>query len=404
MRLTVGSYMLLDMQRKENSDSIQLSWVISCMLFLTFIVNLTYVLENWIAVPHETISITSWGIMGLLLAFNFLAIMRNLTRKLLVLTFSVSLIFLVNYMFVGNDQHFIQTVSRFIFTVYPLLLVYSALHNYEQLYVQLVKISKIILVIAFVALRFSMNNLQSEYSMGYSYSLQLPVIIMLCNYYRTKEINYLILAIAGIIVILLLGARGPLLGIIAMAGLLYMKAFDIRKNVLKAFLLVLFLVIFFMSTNLLLQSLNDFSQSIGIQSRSLTLILNDNILHASSRDFIYHSLIQEILAHPFRMHGIAGEYAIIGGDYYAHNFILELLCDFGVIFGSIIFSFILVEIFRTLRDYVEMDSYDTLFRTILLCAAVPSALISGTIWGSASLWVWLFILKKPLKKNKLYFT
>lgn len=381
-----------NLQHEKSKDSEQLAWVISCMVFLLFIVNLSSVLGDLISIPHERVSMLSWGILGGLLIFNIFAILRNLTQKLLLLTYALSMIFLVNYMFVGDNPYFLQTVLRFIFTVYPLLVVYSALHNYEYLYNQLVKISKIILVIAVFALRFSYANTLG-YRMGYSYSLQLPVILMLCNYYRSKEMHNLILALAGAVVILLLGARGPLLGILAISILLYVKAFDIKRNMIKSVLLLLLLAFVLLFGDLILQILYDFGQSLGIQSRSLILFLNADAIHLSSREFIYQPIIQSIIDYPFFMHGIAGEYAITGGAY-AHNFVLELLYDFGIFFGGLILIYIFFEVYKTLQDFMMGDSDTTFMRTVLLCASLPGALVSGTIWESSALWVWLFMLKK----------
>lgn len=254
----------------------------------------------------------------------------------------------------------------------------------------MIVVSKIIIPVATILFLVSIN-MSFTYRMGLSYSLQLPTIMMFYNYYRTKEISSIVFALAGILTIVMLGSRGPLLGIFFFVGILLLKSFDIRKNALKTICCVFSVLLFLVAKNYIFESLLHFTQSFGFHSRTLFLLVNDT-LHDSGRSNIYGAIIEEILNNPLTIHGIASEYAVTGGTY-AHNFILELIFDFGVVFGGIAVLYIFFQSFKTIRCFIIRGNINDSINLIMFACSFFYALVSGSIWMSVYFWIWLFLKK-----------
>ena len=224
--------------------------------------------------------------------------------------------------------------------------------------------------------------------MGFANSLTLPMILAIHDYYLTKKWYKLAITLMGCVVIIALGSRGSLLGIGLYAIVMLARGlFTKEHRARSAFLIVIISLglIFYKNIVYIAISMLD---KINIHSRTLYLLLYDQS-HDSGRGLIYQSMINEIQKHPFRMHGIAGEYAITNG-FYAHNFILELLINFGIIFGGIALIFILFQIIKTI--YGSVFSKDPDIYMIFMSASIPVMLVSGSLWTTTYFWLWIALI------------
>ena len=78
---------------------------------------------------------------------------------------------------------------------------------------------------------------------------------------------------------------------------------------------------------------------IGINSRTLSWMIGmDTDLDSSGRDVLYTLAINKIIENPLG-YGLFGDNILLG--YYVHNLFLELLLNFGIIFGGLIVIFII---------------------------------------------------------------
>ena len=183
-------------------------------------------------------------------------------------------------------------------------------------------------------------------------------------------------------------------------GILILKSFEDRKNALKSvfyFLCVSFLIA---SNGFIFDSLFNIFQTFGFRSRTLSLVINNAVFQDSGRSYIYDAMIQELFKNPLKIHGIASEYAFTGGAY-AHNFILELLFDFGIFFGGFAVLYILFQAFETLLCFIKRGNANDSVNFILFSSSFLSALVSGTIWASVYFWLWLLMNKEQFAKKTL---
>ena len=145
-------------------------------------------------------------------------------------------------------------------------------------------------------------------------------------------------------------------------------------------------------------ALSQISSKIGLNSRTLNLLLSNNINHDSGRRELWAIVLSEICVSPFSIRGINADYLLIG--IYSHNFIIELLYEFGILLGVPFIIYIIYAIFKTV---ISKNNYYTNLLKILLFNFFPLILWSATIWTSMFFWIWLLLFDySKIKCNAEY--
>lgn len=229
--------------------------------------------------------------------------------------------------------------------------------------------------------------------MGLANSLTLPAVMLLYGAFRSKSIVDLLLAGTTAFVIFMLGSRGALLGIMVFFLLLLAvgcKRKD-RRSISILFIALICLGLVFWKP--VLTWVNGALNRMGSSSRTLQLLLDGNILEPSRRIILYKQMGTELIAHPLAVRGVGGELPFIT-SVYAHNFVFELLMDFGIALGGIAVLYILFQCGRTVWEAVRQDDVFSMTKLIFFSVSVPLALVSGTIWAEVYLWCWLALCDK----------
>jgi len=169
----------------------------------------------------------------------------------------------------------------------------------------------------------------------------LPTVIFLDKSIDRFNIISILITLISTIIILSLGARGPVMcvGVFFILKLINMRNKPTYRNVLVYIILITIILIGLFFFNTLLESLNNLFLQLGIRSRTLSLFLRDN-LHLSGRDRLYNDMLKTIADNPIFGVGLAGDRRIIGR--YSHNIIIEVFSGFGIIIGSIIILFLML--------------------------------------------------------------
>ena len=135
---------------------------------------------------------------------------------------------------------------------------------------------------------------------------------------------------------------------------------------------LLLMVLFFYDP--ILQAVSSKLTGIGLNSRTLEMLLNSSITDDSSRGRILQNTMSQV---DLLGHGLWGDRVILNGRY-PHNIIAEILIDYGWILGSGILILISVILFR---GFIKADT----FKSVVLCALFPSGIIrlfhSGSFLG-----------------------
>ena len=187
-----------------------------------------------------------------------------------------------------------------------------------------------------------MNNITSTFGeMGAAYSI-LPHMCLIF-YYILKKANVINITvfIAGIVMMFSLGNRGSIgcLAVFIVLTLLfiYRKAHPLAlAAVIIGFIIVIATPLF----DIIFEWMYDFAVDNGLSTRIFDKFTEGELSDDSGRSAIQSIIKSAIWESPFFGKGIMGDRVLIGG--YAHNIVLELMCDFGIILGFGLFGAILI--------------------------------------------------------------
>ncbi len=175
------------------------------------------------------------------------------------------------------------------------------------------------------------------------YIINLFIWLMLYTIERPRWYYYIPLGIS-FLALIIIGTRGAIVTAIlaTIATFLFMgdqlKWYNkLYKYVIIIFSSVLTYILLFKEAGL--EFLLNLSDSFSLQSRMTKLLMSEKLESRSDRFIIYEDLIDEFSKGNFFGYGLGGDAVILKGNY-AHNFILELLADFGVLAIPLFISFI----------------------------------------------------------------
>lgn len=198
-----------------------------------------------------------------------------------------------------------------------------------------------------------LRDVQPEY-MSFSYNLLFGTIFSTIYFFEKKKAISLVAAIIGILLIFLAGARGPLACyIVSLVICFLMSKIAVSKKIFLALLLVTLGLFCMVLWEDILIALKNLVEALGISSRTVDLLLSGEISSTSGR-----GEIQQLIIEGFTLFG-RGLYGdrVIGENHYAHNLIIELISQWGYLFGTIIVAVLGALIyrgFRTKNNYLKL--------------------------------------------------
>lgn len=336
--------------------------------------------------------------------FALSAIINKITAKFICTVFFLILGVLLHiFIFENNNSIFIQTVNTFFTTIFPGVICVYFIDDYTRLYDKLVSCSLFISVInigVFFLLFLGYFSGDQTYSMGFSQALVLPTNILLSKIFGSdrRPIFYL-LSIINILTILIFGSRGSIVAILFLLLILILKSNDNNKKKIVFVMLVVFLtvptVLFYSD---LLNFLIKFLGKLGISSHSLAMMSQSGFFSNNGRLEIWSVIWKEICSHPFRVRGINADQLMRTGYYqgsnYSHSLILELLFSFGIIFGTIIIIFFIINFIKTILSNIKDKS--NMVKLLFMSVFFPICIWSGTLWTNMYCWLWIAVKKDEI--------
>ena len=231
---------------------------------------------------------------------------------------------------------------------------------------------------------FMTTRAVSNDSMHWAYTI-LPSILMVIYYAFTKKKLFAwVIAALGMLYLFSMGTRGPVVCALTMFVLLVIERTDWQKN---WWLLVAIAVIVLIigQTDLLInitKQIRNVIADIGLSTRSLDLLLNRNILYDAGRNNITQTLIDAVKERPLLGYGIfADRYLSNYGTYatgrYAHNILIEMWIDFGIVIGTILCAVLAWLCLKGLKDS-KRDTGRQGLLMVFICIGIVKLLMSGS--------------------------
>lgn len=324
-----------------------------------------------------------------------IAILLSFIRKpaLFIGVYGVSiLILLLNLViFPENSEYLIRESTRFLLP----MVISSALCLITVKDIDLIEkiwyyVSWLVFIeVAFYAIEYFRGTFVIlEYNMSFSYGCLLPMVA-LC---RKKKIYSIIASIFLFLIVLSIGSRGA-----AIIFVIYLF-FDIMQNNKK---LVLPMIILVFGLLTLLPVFISYLESIGISSRTLWHFTSSEMFRYDDRESLNDISIDAIINNPFGI-GLWGDRIILKGEgAYAHNIIIEILLNWGVVLGFIIIIGFVVK-FIQLYLHSNKINKNRLVVYLLVCIGPLMASSSYLISSNFGIFCGLFyILSTQSIKTRL---
>ena len=238
-------------------------------------------------------------------------------------------------------------------------------------------------------------------NMEVSYSLLSLAAITTLIFFKNKKKKLLLITISSVVAIFMVGSRGPLLCYAAYV-LLYLLN-NARKNIIPISLLIIVSLFVGFSYNRIIETVGDVMNDFGISSRTLYKLQNGTITSDTGRSKI-HSIVEDtIRENPIFGIGIGGDRIVIYEKHYhgqkdinscyPHNIILEVLSDYGIVFGSL---FLIIICILIVKKYLTSD-YDQKNIILLLTSTELIRLLLSSSYIRSPLF---FLLLGIVMKNK----
>lgn len=273
-------------------------------------------------------------IIAMLIAFK-----RNSARFIVVYALTIALLAFTYIRFPENMPWVTSDGLRFLLpVVIPSALCLMSIRDFNVVEKTLYVMSwgTAILVMYYIIQYFRGVFVIDSYNMSFSYGCLLP---MLTLYSHRKPID-IVVSLIMFIAVLAIGARGT--AIITLAYILMDSLLNHKKSTIFIWLGIALFII-------LLPFMSGLFESIGINSRTLSMFFEGNIAYESGRDEIRQLLIERLMEHPFSGLGLYGDRVVANG-FYSHNIILEICVDFGLFFGFFIMLLLLLYLVRLFRQ------------------------------------------------------
>lgn len=321
----------------------------------------------------DTIIVYSIYFSVILLSFPFL-VSKISYKDVLFLAIFLG-VFGISMLFALERKAYEKAIIDILLYAIPLYIVGRCIDDYGNAK-ECFRIASYIIVILdiyiYIFLRF-LNNTSYERNLGSSYSLLLASCFIFLLVIQKFKLIDIILFVLSILVLFVLGSRGPLLCLLLTCTIIII--FDLYKKLTyQKIIRFLFFILFSLLTvtffNNIVMGISEITKALGIETRIGDLISNNLFFQSEGRNEIQEEAIKYIISHPFNGCWLLNDRTIIWQNlmlkdpssygYYPHNIALEILMQFGYIWGLIIMGAILYKILKIILKTKDVAAKELL--------------------------------------------
>jgi len=352
------------------------------MYFIVNILNLT--IKNILPISESMWSLLSYFFMLLMFIIVFMALPDAISKNSAFFFLSEGLmlgLYIISYLR-GFAINGILLKGAFwtMGVCVPLATLVYSIHDYTYLLISFKKISYVLSMLLWLVL-LNMINLDT-YNMAASYALVIPTLILIDEAFKEHRIIDIVFPTISAVLIILWGARGPLLCISAYMVISFF--FYLRPTKLKIFffvigILLLFIVVFAWS-EIMEWITNVYLANGMVGSHTIGRLVNGKLFDGSGRDTLvmrYMSLLNE---HPILGLGLYGGWDSSGSG--PHNMVVEYLTEFGYPIGIMVSG---CSVFLYILPLLVKRGVDKRLLFIFLAFNIPMLWVQG-VWTEKPEW------------------
>ena len=299
---------------------------------------------SFLGIPSNIFMLTRYGIT----AFFVLKAMKCLTKKKFLALLGLEFFFMISYA-VSYFSGYLIGESITLYTISTLLVcipvcVYTLdMSDIHVLYQYLLKAANINSIFMLLYMFTYSYHETGSYDMSGAYQLLFCFTIHFNELFKDKQLKkkivLLVLVVLEMFFIIVRGSRGPLL-CVAVYILLYMFEYIRRSTAAMGLTIVLIVAftLFYRNMNGVLVAFSSYLASKNLNSRTITQMINQTMFSDSGRGALLESAKTYINSRWFLGYGAGSDSVLVGG--YVHSMFYELMFDFGVPFGFLIFTLI----------------------------------------------------------------
>lgn len=371
------------------------SIVILIYIYMPFIMN---ILENVFLVPSIINYIFQVVLIMVVIIFG------KINKKTLIFLSLFLLAIGINCIVVDYKYYvLVEGIQALLGVAIPCLVMSQRQFNLEiflKKWYKFAKNSFLLVIISIIFLKKGLVNYSIFTNICMPNVFAISIMILLGKEENKKNI---LIALLNILSIIIFGGRmAGLVSVIMLAiSIVCTPKIALKKKILIYFIFIVIAIVVLINFQKILLCVNNNLNSMGMHSRSLTLIIKqmeDHKLYVSGRDEIYEKCMEYIKLR----YGLPGGFGVPqhitdGKYYYSHNLILQLLITFGTV-GTVVLAILAYQRICVIRKYESND----------FCKLIIFSIFSYFLIGMTSSSIWIHYISTItialvfFKNHKLY--
>ena len=223
------------------------------------------------------------------------------------------------------------------------------------------------------------------------------ILVVLWNTLKKPNILNIALTIISVVLLVSFSNRGSILAAVLFVVAYFFFLTPKKNNTGIRTLLVLAAALFLVFFNQISDALFGFTQSYGMSSSLFDRLNSGEITDSNGRDFIYDSAMNYIYNEGVFGGGMGVDRVVL--ETYAHNLVIELIMDFGILFGGgiVIAYFILL-----ILSFVKSQSLEVKAFIAVLCGrGLIHMLVSGSYIEDGHFFLLIGFCVAALRQSKM---
>ncbi len=261
-----------------------------------------------------------------------------------------------------------------------------------------------IIVFYFHGMGVDENGDERNELMGVAYAFLPFVCLLQWNAIYRRSVIHWVFAIIAVFLLFSMGTRGPIICFVLFVAIYIFFYRHYKRNVLvKALIGALVIVIYMYITEISI-FFGFIAQQFGLSTRVFDSIVGNqmvNIQESSARDIVWSETIRRLIEQNTLFDfNLYNDRLFNGYDVYVHNLELELLCDFGLIGGTIIIALLFLLIFRAFK--CSWKSNAAVLLIVFFTSSILELQFSGSFLILSVFWFFLGMCV-TMMRNKIDF-
>ena len=307
--------------------------------------------------------------LGVYLIVVLLAVPYVLKRQT-AFTVGILVVFIVTFCFtylleMDGARYAGQSAVAFFTRIFPFLFLGAAIGNFEELETKIEIATRVIICAAVVwnlIVVFDIyRNVRIPY-MQISYYVLPSCLFRIYYAFQERSGKNVVFALLGVVCHVLWGTRGPILFVILFIVICLLRSSTSKTRIIIAISLTLVGVVLYIEKYEILSWASSVLAKYRLVNSGIIKMMSDDI--SDGRLDMFQQIWPYIKEHLLFGGGIYSDRMALEG--YVHLLPLELICDFGVFFGTILFAVLTAAIVRRM---VRINVFSD-FRWALLWIAV----------------------------------